>query len=94
MLESVWQEPLLYFKCFGTHYHHGDKGLLQPSWACLLAHEGWFVTLGAKEARAKEIKSYSPEEGNLLHRGGVELKNRKIDSCQSNLTHINQALLL
>jgi len=23
----TYLRPLLYFKCFGTHYHHGDKGL-------------------------------------------------------------------
>jgi len=41
-----------------------------------------------KKREAKERKRYPPAEGNLLHRGW-SLKNGKIDSCLSSLTHIN-----
>ena len=61
MLESVWQEHKRSphgWSALHNHLqrplrligHHGYKGLLHPSWACLLADEVWFVTMGAKEA--------------------------------------------
>ena len=59
--------------------HHGDKGLLHPSWACLLAHEG-----------LKKEKNDSPVEGNVnLLRGGGELEETRTER----LTTVIQALL-
>ena len=71
------------------------KGSYTPHGLFYWPMRGGLSPWALKKQEAKVRKSYSPAEGNLLHRGWSlkNSKNRKIDSCQSSLTHINQALL-
>ena len=83
----TYLRPLLYFKCFGTHYHHGDKGgFVTPHGLVYWPIRGGLSPWALKKQESKERKSYSPVEGNLLHRGW-SLKNRK----KQRLTAVNQA---
>ena len=105
----TYLRPLLYFKCFGTHYKGllatmVTKGSYTPHGLVYWPIRGGLSPWALKKREAKERKSYSPAEGNLLYSGWSFKKQKdwqlsiKPDTHQSSpfvlLTVVNQALLL